>query len=96
VKLITTVVNKHHGLSYDIFIGRGSKWANPFVIGRDGDRLTVVEKYEEHLDSSPHLLRALHELRGKVLGCFCHPKLCHGHILAERVNALPEILSDIA
>jgi hypothetical protein len=22
-------------------------------------------------------------LRGKVLGCFCPPALCHGHVLAE-------------
>jgi hypothetical protein len=26
------------------------------------------------------------ELRGKVLGCFCSPKLCHGHILAWIAN----------
>lgn len=28
-----------------VFIGRPSKWANPFVIGKDGDRNTVKDKY---------------------------------------------------
>ncbi len=23
---------------YDIYIGRGGKWGNPFIIGKDGDR----------------------------------------------------------
>lgn len=26
----TSIVNKHHKLPYDIYIGRGSKWGNPF------------------------------------------------------------------
>ena len=29
-----------------IYIGRGSKWGNPFRIGPDGDRATVISKYE--------------------------------------------------
>ena len=27
---------------YDIYIGRGSKWGNPFVLGKDGDRTEVT------------------------------------------------------
>ena len=27
-------------------IGPGSKWGNPFRIGRDGDRAAVIAKYE--------------------------------------------------
>jgi hypothetical protein len=23
---------------------------------------------------------------GRVLGCWCHPLFCHGHLLAELVN----------
>jgi hypothetical protein len=30
--------------------------------------------------------RAVRELRGKVLGCYCKPKRCHGDIIAEYVN----------
>lgn len=29
-----------------VYIGRGSKWGNPFRIGRDGDRAAVIAKYE--------------------------------------------------
>jgi hypothetical protein len=28
-----------------VYIGRPSKWGNPFVIGRDGSREEVIEKY---------------------------------------------------
>ena len=53
-----------------IYIGRGSKWGNPFRIGPDGDRATVIAKYERWLRDQHHLLRALDELRGHHLVCF--------------------------
>jgi len=28
-----------------VYIGRPSKWGNPFVIGRDGSRADVIAKY---------------------------------------------------
>ncbi|MGA9172340.1 MAG: DUF4326 domain-containing protein [Nitrososphaeraceae archaeon] len=31
---------------YDIYIGRPSRWGNPFVIGKDGTR-EVITKYNE-------------------------------------------------
>ena len=71
---------------YDVYIGRGSKWGNPFVLGKDGNREEVIDKYEEYLLSSPHLLVALPELKDKVLGCWCKPKACHGDILAKHVE----------
>ena len=37
---------------FDIYIGRPSKWGNPFVIGRDGNREQVIEKYP-HVYSRP-------------------------------------------
>jgi hypothetical protein len=43
----TTVVNLKRE-AYDVYIGRGSKWGNPFVIGPDGDRMEVLAKYREH------------------------------------------------
>lgn len=72
--------------SYDVYIGRPSKWGNPFVIGRDGDRATVISKYRGWLLARPELVAALHELRGKVLGCWCAPLACHGEVLAELAN----------
>ena len=75
---------------YDIYIGRGSKWGNKFVIGKDGDREEVIKKYREWILSNKELLGSLHELKGKVLGCFCKPKACHGDVLVELVNELGE------
>jgi len=70
----------------DVYIGRGSKWGNPFRIGAHGSRAEVIAKYEEYLLSSPHLLTALPELRGKNLVCFCAPLPCHGDVLKKYVN----------
>jgi hypothetical protein len=78
----TTVVNVRDS-GYDVYIGRGSKWGNPFLIGRHGTREEVVALYEERLLKTPDLLVALPELKGKVLGCYCKPKSCHGDVLAR-------------
>ncbi len=67
---------------YDVYIGRGSKWGNPFIMGKDGNREEVIEKYKKYITKS-YLLNDLEELRGKILGCFCKPKACHGDILIE-------------
>jgi hypothetical protein len=69
-----------------VYIGRGGKWGNPFRIGLDGDRQTVVEKYCHWIYTQPDLLASLHELRGKDLVCFCHPQLCHGDALIILAN----------
>jgi hypothetical protein len=68
---------------YDVYIGRPSRWGNPFVIGRDGTREQVIEKYRQHVTSRADLMAALPELHGKVLGCWCAPAACHGDVLAE-------------
>ena len=78
---MTTVVNSSN--PYDIYIGRPSKWGNPFVPGRDGTRAEVLDKYRGHVLSNPDLMEALPELEGKILGCWCVPKPCHGDVLIE-------------
>jgi hypothetical protein len=62
----TIVVNKHTS-TYDVYIGRGSKRGNPFVIGTHGDRAGVIAMYEKYIRSNPALLESLHELVGKTL-----------------------------
>ena len=71
---------------YDIFIGRGSKWGNPFVIGEDGNRKEVIQKYKKMLLQNKKLLKDINELKDKTLGCWCKPKACHGDILKELVE----------
>lgn len=80
--------NKYHNPPKDaIYIGRGTKWGNPFVIGKDGTREEVVEKYRRYFFENQELMQAcFEELRGKDLVCFCTPKACHGDILLKEAN----------
>jgi hypothetical protein len=71
-----------------VYIGRPSKWGNPFVIGKDGDRASVILKYENYLLNSPELLKQLGELRGKDLVCFCAPNACHGDVLIKVIKQI--------
>ena len=68
---------------HDVYVGRPSKWGNPFVVGRDGTRTEVIARYERWLHARPELLEALPELAGKTLGCWCAPHACHGEVLAK-------------
>lgn len=80
---------------YDIYIGRPSKWGNPFS-HKEGtlaefkvkNRAEAVAKFEDYLLSNKELLNSLHELQGKILGCWCKPNKCHGDILAKHANKI--------
>lgn len=73
--------------AYDVYIGRPSKWGNPFIIDEDGTRFEVIQKYQAWIQTEPDLIaEAKVELKGKVLGCFCAPSPCHGDILLEIAN----------
>jgi hypothetical protein len=82
------VHNKKHGTAPAdaVYIGRPSKWGNPFVIGKDGNREQVITKFEEWILEQPELLAQLHELKGKDLVCWCAPEVCHGDVLARLAN----------
>lgn len=77
----------------DVYIGREcslggwrlprSKWANPFTIHREGSAAAAIAKYRQYITKNGDLLRDLEELRGKTLGCWCHPGPCHGDVLVE-------------
>lgn len=77
----------------DVYVGRQctrggwnlprSKWANPFFAKTPADRAKITEQYRKWIAHQPELLAALPELKGRVLGCWCHPAPCHAHVLAE-------------
>lgn len=73
--------------AFDVYIGRPSKWGNPYKLTKESDRAEVLRLYEKWLMQQPKLLADLHELRGKVIGCWCAPKACHGDVLARLANA---------
>lgn len=89
---ITKVINVKNDKKYDIYIGRGSDWGNPYAIGTDGDREEVIRKYKYDFDKG--FLKSnkeqLLKLKGKTLGCHCKPSACHGDILANYLNSLDD------
>ena len=69
----------------DVYVGRGTKWGNPYY---SGSRTENVSDYRIMLEGDPFMLQvAKEELRGKVLGCHCAPKACHADVLAEVANS---------
>jgi hypothetical protein len=78
---------------YDVAIDRSSKWGNPFT-HKDGTmakfkvatREEAIEKYREYILNNEELMNSLDELKGKVLGCWCKPKACHGDVLIELIE----------
>jgi len=92
------VLNKHvHGIPAEaVYIGRGSKWGNPFtsIQGRNtkaievvGSREEAIEKYRQWLwqqvQTGAIRLHELAALHNKDLVCFCAPKPCHGDVLVR-------------
>ena len=70
-----------------IYIGRPSKWGNPFEIGPDGSREAVIRKFADLVDKDPEFkLQIQQELHGKDLVCFCWPNRCHGEVLLRIAN----------
>lgn len=76
----------------DVYVGRPSKWGNPFIIGKDGTRLEVIGRYYKWLTEQPELMQALSELRGKNLVCWCAPLPCHATVLLRLANIDPKFL----
>lgn len=78
-----------------IYIGRGTPLGNPYHIGKDGDRVKVIEKYRQYLtkkiqDKDPIILEALNKIKQYekdfyvvTLLCHCKPLACHGDIIKE-------------
>nr|WP_315491510.1 DUF4326 domain-containing protein [uncultured Rhodoferax sp.] len=92
---ITRVVNKTNTDQYDVYIGRGTIWGNPFAIGHgDGpDRADVIRRYQEYfnekLETDPAFKRGVLGLRGLRLACFCKPQACHGDVIAAYLDQVP-------
>jgi len=85
----TTVVNMRNA-SYDVAIDRSSPFGNPFHLGKDGDRAVVLEKYRAYfykrVEEDEDFKRKVLTLRGRKLGCWCAPLLCHGGIIVEYIE----------
>jgi hypothetical protein len=83
------VHNKYHGTAGPdaVYIGRGSPYGNVFVIGKDGTRDEVCDKFEQMIESNVLFKATIrNHLRGRDLVCFCAPKRCHGDTLLRIAN----------
>lgn len=94
----TTVVNKRKE-QFDIYIGRGSIFGNPYshlpntkaeytCKTREESIELYREYFHERLNTDPYFKAEVLKLKGKTLGCFCKPLSCHGDIIAEYLNSL--------
>ena len=70
-----------------VLIDSRTRWGNPFVIGRDGTRPQVIALYRADLwrriRAGEIPLAELAALAPRTLACHCHPKPCHGLVLAR-------------
>ena len=80
------VGNLKYGLRSGVRVDRETKWGNPLVVGKDGSRTEVIEKYGAWLLTQPQLLAALPELTGRNLVCWCAPLPCHADVLLWLAN----------
>lgn len=93
------ILNRHHLQSWPadaVYIGRGSAFGNPYVIGEHGDRDAVCNQYDDWLtykisQGDPVVLTALMGLHeDSNLVCSCAPARCHGHGVATAWNRMRE------
>jgi|SRR3989304_2107418 len=78
------VINSKKEKIFTHYIGRGSIFGNPYKIGRDGDRETVIKKYEKYARKNKVLMESIQGLpENAILGCFCKPKMCHGDVIIK-------------
>jgi len=76
-----------------VYVGRPSKWGNPYdwrsFLTADGERAAKAGAARWFADAirSGELVLPMHELRGKVLACWCRrDEPCHGDVLLRLAN----------
>lgn len=92
----TTVVNiLKHPKDFDVYIGRAGLgfdgfFGNKYRVPYDGSREECVEKFRKYfnkrIESDPEFRKRVLELKGKRLGCFCNPKICHGDVYVNYLD----------
>lgn len=69
-----------------VYVGRPSRWGNPFILDSKMLRHIAVDEYRKWIQNQPELMTALPELKGKDLVCWCAPLPCHADVLLELAN----------
>lgn len=89
---------------YDVYIGRAHRrhgdgktsiWANQYIIGKDGDRSEVLQKYSVWLDfvvvAYPDKYKIV-DFLGVRAGCFCKPLGCHGDVIGAKLLEMSMVI----
>lgn len=93
--MTTRVVNLYKD-EFDVYVGRSGHgqdgtFGNPFNgPNRDENIVRFKDYFHNRIKTDPAFRKKVHELKDKTLGCFCKPKNCHGDIIADYLNSLPE------
>lgn len=74
-----------------IYVGRSTKWGNPFRVGIDGSAAECVEQYAERIAGNiwtePNARSIREELAGEDLACWCSlDQPCHADVLLRLAN----------
>ena len=97
VKIMKTTVVHCKKEPFDVYVGRPGKWGNPFshLQGTKAtflceDRDEAVASYRKWITEGggKHLLKDLHQLKGRTIACWCKPQSCHGDVLAELADMI--------
>lgn len=99
--LIPTVRNVRdvgkHSNDDQQYVGRRTKWGNPYKIENGRTREEAIALFRIHLN---HMLEEdpdfLEPLRGKDLVCWCAPKACHADVIHEKLYAADPKLREAA
>jgi hypothetical protein len=104
-----TIANKRN-TKEGFYIGRPSPLGNPFIIGRDGTREEVIEKYREWLDlqlidwsnktelvrhSMQSLIWEYTQHKKLTLLCWCAPLPCHGDVIKAKIESVISFDEDL-
>lgn len=77
------------------YVGRPSKWGNPYRIGDGNSRAEAIEYYEDHITNQLALGNLdIQELTERNLVCHCAPKPCHAEVLLRLANTHLEYCED--
>lgn len=91
---MTKLVNIHKE-QCDVYIGRAGRgeegyFGNP--IRFTGDRVDCLNQYRSYFNDriakDPEFKERIEGLKGRTLGCFCFPRLCHGMVIIEYLEGI--------
>lgn len=91
-----SIVNRRDGWTGE-YIGRPSVLGNPFIIGKNGNRNEIVEKYRQYLwyeiqQENRPICNELNRLKRLSINesinliCWCSPKKCHGDVVKNCIE----------